>query len=318
MKLFIKQSIGCIAFIVAISIISLSCRKSNLPPIAKLQAFPSIGDTSILFQFSARESEDDRDYPIGLVYRWDKDGDGNWDSDYARNFAFTHRYKLPGAYNISVEVKDLDELSSIAKDTIIVFGENLDIDTLVDTRDGNRYRIVKIQNRWWMAENLRYGIEIPTSRDQTDNDTIEFYRELVNNERDTVGGVYSWLESLNYQVKEPKGICPDRWHLPTKPEWEALIIPYPDLYSVQYYGKNGLSKLNLDLNNGGIKVDGSFFWALAWTWDNGFWSSSSRLGEKEYLPYHIGFSSHNKEIDHGFWGSTGLDRYYSVRCIKDN
>ncbi|MCX6224465.1 MAG: PKD domain-containing protein, partial [Bacteroidia bacterium] len=208
----------------------------------------------------AGQSEDDRDYPLGLMYRWDFDGDREWDTEFARNKSVAQRYKQPGTYSVAVQVKDLDGLASIAEDSIEVFGENRDIDTLIDSRDGNNYRIVKILDRWWMAENLRYGVEIPANRKQTDNDTVEMYREHHGNSKDSVVGVYSWFEAMNYRVKDPKGICPDQWHLPIQKEWEGLFTPYPPLYSVQYYGKDGLSKLNLDLNNGGKILNGSFLW----------------------------------------------------------
>jgi uncharacterized protein (TIGR02145 family) len=216
-------------------------------------------------------------------------------------------------------VKDLDGLSSTAKDSVTVFGENLDIDTLYDSRDGNRYRIIKIDNRWWMAENLRYGMVIPTDREQTDNDTVEMYRILQSELWDTVGGIYRWLESMKYRVNDPKGICPDGWHLPTRQEWEELFAPYPFLYSLHYYGKEGLSKLNLDLNNGGTRTDGLFIERfIHQPWASGFWSSSHKMEEQKYLPYFCSFSNEDQTLAHGYLGNPELTRYYSVRCIKDN
>jgi len=175
---------------VLISLLFSSCDSKDLPPVARLQVFPSIGDSSLFFEFMADESEDDRSYQLALQYRWDFEGDGVWDTEFSGNSAIANKYDQPGQYAAAVEVKDVDGLSSIAKDSIIVFGENLDIDTLNDSRDGNRYRIVKIDNRWWMAENLRYGTVIPTGREQTDNDTVEMYRLAQSDLLDTVGGLY--------------------------------------------------------------------------------------------------------------------------------
>ena len=256
----------------------MTCDKGNLPPVAKITAFPATGDTTMLFEFNAGESADDRNFNIALQFQWDFDGNGIWDTEYSKNNAVAHRFKLPGKYNVAVGVKDIDGLSAIAKTSIEVFGMNQDIGTLFDSRDGNTYRIVKIGGQWWMAENLRYGMVIPTDREQTDNDTVEMYRLPHSNLTDTVGGIYLWYETLNYRKNDPKGICPDGWHLPARPEWEALFAPYPHLYSLQYYRKDGLSNLNLDLNNGAERwEDGSFWWASKHCWDTGFWSSSDSV-----------------------------------------
>lgn len=307
--------------IAVISITLLSCSKGNLPPTANLEVFPPFGDTSILFVFNAGESEDDRNYPIGLMYRWDTDGDGSWDTGYATNKTIAKRFTKPGTYLAAVEVIDLDGASTLAKDSVTVFGENPSIDTLTDSRDGNRYRIVKIKDRWWMAENLRFGIEIPTTREPSDNDTVERYRLLEAPFKDTVGGVYGWFEVMNYRVSDPKGICPAGWHIPTEKEWHSLFAPYPAIYSLRYYGKDGLSRLNLDLNNEAVRKAESFS-ETGWLWGS-FWGSGYKAEGRQYLATSVAFNSintclliaweHTKFIDKG--DDVG---YKSVRCIKDN
>lgn len=326
-------------FIMMIAVF-ISCDKGNLPPVATMTAFPTFGDTSVLFDFNAEGTTDDKNYPIGLAFRWDFDGDGVWDTEYSKINAIAFQFKLPGKYNVTVGVKDIDGLTATASDSVEVYGKNNNIDTLLDPRDGKRYRIVNIDGRWWMAENLRYGIEISTDREQTDNDTVEMYRNPHSKYADTVGGVYLWLESMNYHINEPKGICPDGWHIPTKPEWESLFLPHKDLsavycrelYSIQYYGKNGSSNLNLDLNNGAHRSyeDGSFEWPYSVHdgWDTGFWSSDSRWNEEcwKYHPYVCWFCSIDLHLEYDYWwgceelmaSRTSLTSYLSVRCIKDN
>ncbi|TSA32820.1 MAG: PKD domain-containing protein [Porphyromonadaceae bacterium] len=299
----------------------ISCNKINLPPVAVLEVFPSIGDTTIFFDFSSAGSEDDRNYPIALQYRWDFDGDGLWDTEYSRNNGIAHQYKQPGSYHVLVEVKDIDGLSAIAGDSVEVFGMNPDTGTMLDSRDGNQYRIVKINDQWWMAENLRYGTVIPTDREQTDNDTVEMYRILNSEPLDTIGGIYLWIEAMNYRVTDPRGICPEGWHIPTRKEWEGLFAPYPRPYSLQYYGSEGLSNLNLDLRNGGRRTNGTFeyidlFYPVGVR--AGFWSSSFTLENALFRPYYCSFNSEEWLTWYDLPLKGGLIQYYSVRCVKDN
>jgi uncharacterized protein (TIGR02145 family) len=324
--------------LIIIIVAFISCDKGNLPPVAKLVAFPAAGDTTVLFDFSAEGSADDRNYPIGLVFRWDFNGDGIWDTEYSKTNAIAHKYRVSGKYEVKVDVKDIDGLTSIATDSIEVYAYNQDIDTLTDPRDGNRYRIVKIKDRWWMAENLRYGTEIPTDREQTDNDTVEFYRNPYSKYKyvDSIGGVYLWYESMNYRRENPQGICPDGWHIPAKTEWESLFTGgkqgiggyyYYDLYSVQYYRENGPSNLNLDLSNEAERWKDGFF-AWSYQFGGGFWSSDSRYITDPpyfvYYPYECYFNSLTLHISVGCWVNlpsndhTPLTSYLSVRCIKDN
>ena len=79
MKSLATYAAALITGIILIIPAFISCDKGNLPPVAKLVAFPAAGDTTVLFDFTAEGSTDDRNYPIGLVFRWDFDGDGVWD-----------------------------------------------------------------------------------------------------------------------------------------------------------------------------------------------------------------------------------------------
>ncbi len=86
------------------------------------------------------------------------------------------------------------------------------VSEIISDYDGNRYATVKINNRYWMAENLKAlhysdGLEIEGSY-AYDND--EGHVEKF-------GRLYTW-EAL---VK-PNGICPQGWQVPTDTDWLEL------------------------------------------------------------------------------------------------
>ena len=321
MRSIIRIATLYIGVLTLISLSLMSCREVNLPPAAILEAFPAIGDTSIIFEFNAGKSEDDRSYAIGLKYRWDINNDGLWDTEFSAGKSYAHRFILPGSYSVAVEVMDVDGLTSVARDSVSVFGLNTNIDSMIDPRDGTKYRIVKIGDRWWMAENLRYGVEISTDKEQTDNDTVERYRLRQWSTDDTIGGVYRWQEAMNYTIQNPQGICPDGWHLPSEKEFEILQHKFPYLYGCRYFGKNGLSNLNLDLGSRGQRWDDGSFWDLPREGD--FCSSSFRQESVGDCPYSLTFESEYNVFDIGFWDTSGPENkwsntsYFSVRCIKN-
>ena len=100
---------------------------------------------------------------------------------------------------------------------------------LIDSRDGQTYRIVKISGQIWMAENLNYEIE----GSYCYNDSLKYC--------DKYGRLYKWGVAMDsagvfsekgkgcgynkacYAKSPVRGVCPEGWHLPSLSEWEELV-----------------------------------------------------------------------------------------------
>jgi uncharacterized protein (TIGR02145 family) len=104
-------------------------------------------------------------------------------------------------------------------------------DTLIDTRDGQKYPTVQIGGVCWMKKNLNYGTPVTSYTSTTfhsnmaNNSVVEKYAYNNNNTNLlTYGGLYEWDELMNYTTTEGgQGICPNGWHVPSDTEWQTMI-----------------------------------------------------------------------------------------------
>ncbi len=135
--------------------------------------------------------------------------------------------------------------------------------TMTDERDGQVYKTVKIGDQWWMAENLNYAYTKPTPQYYYGtSDIIDSASFCYNNEPDSCakyGRLYTWEASMDCVDAEIddyrcpirsrnndfkiRGVCPDKWHVPSVNEWKSLqyVVNYfaTDLKSTEGWLDNG-------------------------------------------------------------------------------
>jgi len=92
--------------------------------------------------------------------------------------------------------------------------------TLLDPRDNQAYRTVRIGTQTWMAENLNF--QTPAS----------WWYENRSDRGAKFGRLYGWLDALAGDTSHigsddsipTQGVCPSGWHVPTYPQWIKLNL----------------------------------------------------------------------------------------------
>ena len=115
---------------------------------------------------------------------------------------------------------------------------NIEYGSLIDSRDGQKYKTVKIGDRWWLAKNLNYAADSSYCyNDEPDSCAIygRLYPWTVAMQLDTI------YNKLNVTYTETikgahQGICPDGWHIPSEEEWNEMIN-----YADSHNGNEGAS-----------------------------------------------------------------------------
>ncbi|UCE23051.1 MAG: fibrobacter succinogenes major paralogous domain-containing protein [Candidatus Aminicenantes bacterium] len=169
--------------------------------------------------------------------------------------------------------------------------------------DGNTYKIIKIGDQEWMAENLkvtryRNGDKIPNVTDNSEWASLSTGARCVHNNDEsrlpTYGYLYNW-----YAVVDSRGIAPEGWHVPTDEDWIELEI---------YLGMS-LSEAG-DINwrstdvGGKLKEEGTSHWKSpnkGATNATGFSALPGAFRASNGMFYPIGEGC-------GFWTSTECDR----------
>jgi uncharacterized protein (TIGR02145 family) len=168
---------------------------------------------------------------------------------------------------------------------------------LIDNRDGNKYKTVKIGGKMWMAENLKYQPKTGNSWCCNDSDSccVKY------------GRLYDWKTAMT--------VCPAGWHLPTQQEWNDLVEAAggysagKNLKSSSYYDGTDIYGFSALLGQKGTRWNSEDIEGNWWTETT---SQSGEGGEERAYSRNINYNTNVKEKQ------SYIDERFSVRCIQDD
>ncbi|MDR2592886.1 MAG: fibrobacter succinogenes major paralogous domain-containing protein [Chitinispirillales bacterium] len=167
-----------------------------------------------------------------------------------------------------------------------------------DSRNGQKYRSVKIGGKTWMAQNLNY---------QTGN---SWCYGGDNSNCEKYGRLYDWNTA--------KTACPTGWHLPSQKEWNDLVTAsggnaagkaLKSTYSWNNNG-NGTDDYGFSALPGGIRFSTGSFGSFGY---GGYWWTATENASSAYR-WHMSYDGDDVyKYEYGGDKNDG----YSVRCLQD-
>jgi uncharacterized protein (TIGR02145 family) len=211
---------------------------------------------------------------------------------------------------------------------------NFTIDSIMDV-DSNYYRIVKIGEQWWMAQNLkttkyRDGSSIIEAESNTEwlRDTASYC--VFKNDNKSPGFLYNW-----YAVNDPRKIAPEGWHVATDADWKVLEISlgmdFSEVNKAGWRGEEEARKLKIEDRKGWVVEPETWpnnksgfnalaggarlfngLWADPGLFSVGFWWTATGTVSNKAFYRHLDYKSNQI-----FRDSTSALNGYNVRCVKD-
>ena len=197
-------------------------------------------------------------------------------------------------------------------------------DTLLDSRNGQKYATVQIGTQCWFGTNLNIGTQLPDLIKQKSNRSIVKYcYNDVESNCTTYGGLYLWDEAMGYVTTEgAQGICPDGWHIPSYDNLGELIdflgggdVAGGKLKEADYEhwispNTGATNSSGFTALPGGYRPSGGPFYGLYY--EGLIWSSSQT---NETFARSLYVKNDNDDAATG----VSIKTYgFSVRCLKDD
>lgn len=229
---------------------------------------------------------------------------------------------------VTIDTEDLIDALSVrcAKNTspqpVIKYG------SLTDERDGQKYKTVEIEGRYWMAQNLNYDDKyekIATPLDKENKPMPVEYGKLYTwgIAMDTAGYFSTEAKGCGYGIDcssltHARGICPKGWHLPDSTEWESLLA-YAKSFEFDFeYQSFHLQTRKLEewpkaSNRTGFSAVPSGSWGDTdeyWSMSNDHYPSDGTVAPSRALFLYL--ATNQVRIDWAY-----KDKFKAVRCVED-
>lgn len=186
---------------------------------------------------------------------------------------------------------------------------------MTDLRDGKKYRVIKIGEQTWMAQNLDYKYIIRDDGRSCSSASSDECPMCYDRQQNDDCGVYGRLYSSN----EAKSACPAGWHLPDTSEWNQLFRTVggtlkEDPYNHKLYYDNAGEKLRS--REACVHIDTYAYWVEKVNCNGKDEYEFSALTDQfltsthshyVYIGYETYVENFGNERDVGF-----------IRCIKDS
>lgn len=214
--------------------------------------------------------------------------------------------------------------------------DNCEYGTLLDERDGQEYKTVKIGDQWWMTENLNYAdsAKTPSLKGKS------WCYDNVAKNCDIAGRLYTWAAAIDSvklanDADNPQdcgymrssknilpdvvhGICPDGWHLPDYRDFSNMLV-HVGGYSIAgtvlksqsdwNEGGNGTDTFGFNVLPAGIRIEDGSFDGLGDGTD--FWSATESDLEQAFSLYASYENEYSGVMDYA------KNYAFSIRCVKD-
>ncbi len=165
--------------------------------------------------------------------------------------------------------------------------------TMTDARDDKIYRIVKIGDYVWMAQNLDYKVKKSWCYNKKKSNCTKY------------GRLYSWDMAQE--------VCPTGWHLPSEREFMELLTtigPSNNSRSKSLRSSDwakGSDEFGFSAVPAGHRFEDGNFYGLG---DDSYWWSSTE--NSNYRASSLRLAEGDVGLDHGFKGDA-----LSIRCVRD-
>jgi uncharacterized protein (TIGR02145 family) len=263
--------------------------------------FYDVGKMGKWWNASEHESYGSSAYYRSMFY-------GDWTTNrdyYDKSLLFSVRCIKDSTMGKSGSGGELEALKKLSESSRVI---NIDVDDIrrradslqaggLDTRDGKKYKTVKIGNQTWMAENLKYVASGSKCYDNKTEYCIMY------------GCLYDW--------ETAKKVCPSGWHLPSDAEWDVLMtavggkeVAGGKLKAKRWWSNNGngTDEYGFTALPGGSGYHNGRFGGIG---ELSYWWSSTANGRGHAVI--CGMSKYDERAECSYDDGN----YLSVRCVRD-